>query len=80
MFSSASALEAALEELRAVQEEYAEWKDNLPEGLSGSAMGEKLEAVCGLDLDQNPEDALSDFDNLIAEAESIDLPQGFGRD
>lgn len=66
----------AQSELKAVQEEYQNWLDNLPENLQGSALGEKLETVCGIDLDSELE---VDFDSLD-EAESVDLPRGFGRD
>jgi hypothetical protein len=69
---AASAAIAALEELRAVQEEFEAWKDNLPENLQASVLGEKLEAICDLDI----EGALS----TIQDAESADIPLGFGRD
>lgn len=55
----------AVHELLALQEEYQEWLENLPENLEGTALAEKLAAVCELDLEE------------IAE---IDLPLGFGRD
>ena len=41
---------AAVEELRALQEEYQGWLDNLPDSFHDTALGEKLEAVCNLDL------------------------------
>jgi hypothetical protein len=63
---------SGLEDLKALQEEYSEWKDNLPENLQSSPVAEKLEGVCGLDLD-------SAIDT-IGEAEGLDLPMGFGRD
>lgn len=66
------ALDAALSELRDVQSEYQDWMDNLPENLQSSALGEKLQAVCDLDLEP-------DFSG-IEEAESLELPQGWGRD
>lgn len=62
----------ALEDLQNLQSEYEEWKDNLPENLQSSAVGEKLEAVCDLDI--------SGAVDTIEEAEGIDLPMGFGRD
>lgn len=62
----------ALTELQEVQQEYQEWNDNLPENLRGSALGEKLDTVCELDI----EGAL----DTVTDAESTDLPQGFGRD
>ena len=55
----------AVETLRALQAEYQEWLDNLPENLQDGALADKLQAVCELDLD---------------ELENVDLPLGFGRD
>lgn len=69
---AASAASEALGELKAVQEEYQEWKDSLPENLAYSGLGEKLDAVCDLDI----EGAQSTAD----EAASAELPLGFGRD
>jgi hypothetical protein len=63
---------AALTTLQEAQQEFSDWKDNLPENLQYSALGEKLEAVCDLDI----EGAL----DTASEAEGIDLPLGFGRD
>lgn len=67
----AKALEGleALEELRL---EYEEWKENLPENLQSSPLGEKLEAVCDLDIESAK--------SMVEEAEGLDLPLGFGRD
>jgi hypothetical protein len=50
--------------LRELQEEYQEWLDNLPENLQSTALAEKLDEVCPLDLEQL----------------DVDLPRGFGRD
>lgn len=69
---AANRAEAALQDLLDIQQEYEEWKDNLPENLQQSALGEKLEAVCDLDL-QGAQDTIS-------EAIDIELPMGFGRD
>lgn len=78
----------ALEELVSLQEEYEEWNYNLPEGLQSSHLGEKLEAIAYLDL-QGALDALDDnFSDMdlghiryvAEEADSADLPLGFGRD
>jgi hypothetical protein len=55
----------AAEELLALQQEYQEWYDNLPENLQSTALAEKLEAVCNLDIE---------------EIVHIELPLGFGRD
>ena len=63
---------AALEDLRALQEEYEEWRDNLPENLQQSPVGEKLDAVCELDIESAVD--------TVSEAEGIDLPRGFGKD
>jgi hypothetical protein len=65
---------AGLDELKVLQEEYQEWKDNLDgtDGLDQTPVYEKLEAVCDLELDE----AISTLD----EAEGLDLPLGFGRD
>jgi len=55
----------AVATLRALQEEYQAWLDNLPESLQDSALADKLQAVCELDLDA---------------MEDVELPLGFGRD
>lgn len=65
-------LEAVLSDLRDIQAEYSDWKDNLPDNLSNTPLGEKLEVVCDLDLEPDL--------SAIDEAGSIDLPQGWGRD
>ena len=62
----------ALAELKELQEEYEGWKDSLPENLANSPVGEKLTAVCDLDI----ESAMSTVDD----AEGAELPLGFGRD
>jgi hypothetical protein len=61
-----------IQDLLQMQEEYQEWRDGLPENLQASALGEKLEAVTGIDL----ESALA----AAEEADGADLPLGFGRD
>lgn len=63
---------AALEALQDVQAEYQDWFDGMPENLQGSTTGEKLEAVCEIDIETALETA--------NEAEGADLPYGFGRD
>jgi uncharacterized protein YukE len=81
--SHLDALETAAGELRAVQEEYEEWKDNLPENLASSPLGDKLEEVCGLEIEdaaQKIRDAIDEVQSTFEEAENIDLPRGFGRD
>lgn len=69
----------ALADLRDVQAEYQEWLDNLPESLQSSAVGEKLTAVCDLDLEPDERD-LDAIEDAAGEAEGADLPLGFGRD
>ena len=71
-----SNLEEAISELQSLQEEYQEWADNLPENLQSSALAEKLQAICDLDFSSG----VDEIQSLIEEAESLDLPLGFGRD
>jgi len=61
-----------LNELQSLKEEYEEWLENMPENLSGSATAEKLQEVVDFDF----EDAI----NTVSEAESLDLPRGYGND
>lgn len=70
---------AALAELREVQEEYEGWRDNMPEGLQGSPTGEKLEAVCDLDI-EGQVSAVEEAKGVVEEAEATDLPLGWGKD
>ena len=69
----------AISELNEIKQEFSDWKDNLPENLVSSPLGEKLEAIVDLDLepDENDFDAM---ETAISEAEAADLPLGFGRD
>src|SRR6187200_2682928 len=46
-----SKLEEAAVELRNAQGEYEHWKNDLPGGLLGSELDEKLKAICGLNLE-----------------------------
>ena len=55
----------AVRTLLALQDEYREWRDALPESLAGSATAGLLDEVCDLDL---------------SELEAVELPRGFGRD
>ena len=48
-----------------MQAEYQDWFDNLPDGLQGSAVAEKLEAICAYDF---------------GDLETLEPPLGFGRD
>lgn len=54
----------AVAALRALQAEYEEWRDGLPESLAESRTAGLLDEVCDLDLD----------------ALDVQLPRGFGRD
>lgn len=71
-----SAVEA-FQELESIRTEYEEWKDNLPENLSGSPLADKLDEVCNLDF--TSED-LDEMESTISDAEQIELPRGWGRD
>jgi flagellar biosynthesis chaperone FliJ len=76
-------VESALSDLYDVQQEYIEWKDNLPESLQSSPLGEKLDEVISINLEdaaQPLRDAFDEVREAVDTAESIDLPQGFGRD
>lgn len=61
-----------LDELTSLQEEYQEWRDNLPENQESSPVAEKLDAVADLDLDS--------VESTLSDCEGADLPLGFGRD
>lgn len=76
--SAREELYTALEEIKAVQSEYADWLGNLSDNLLESATGEKLTAVT--DLDFEVEIDLDEMDNLLTEAEGMELPVGYGRD
>jgi hypothetical protein len=70
---AASAAKEALEELRAIQEEELEpWRDNIEEKFSGTALYDKLQTICDIDISTALEAA--------EEAENADMPLGFGRD
>lgn len=76
-------LAPALADLAEIQSEYEEWRDNLPENMASSPLGEKLDEVIGLDLQSVAGDPMSDWtatDDVIEECGVIDLPRGFGRD
>ena len=71
-FEAAMQAEDALQELLDMQSEFESWRDNLPESLQSSPVGEKLDMVCDIDI-QSALDA-------AGEAKDADLPLGFGRD
>lgn len=70
-----SEVESAFDDLREIQEQYQEWRDNLPENLEMSPVAEKLDAVVDLDLEMPTE-----IEETLDEAENAELPLGFGRD
>ena len=55
----------AVRTLLDLQNEYREWLDHLPDSLRESALADKLEAICDLDLD---------------ELDGVEPPLGYGRD
>ena len=69
---AASTAATALRELAEIQNEYADWHGNTEDSFAGTAMQEKLDEVVNLDIETACETA--------EEAESMDLPLGFGRD
>jgi hypothetical protein len=69
---AASAAQQALCDLEDVRAEVEEWRDNLPENLQQSALGEKLNDIADLDIAS----AIS----TVEEADGLDFPLGFGRD
>ena len=68
-----SEVQGGLDMLNELKDEYTEWKDNLPENLEQSPVGEKLEEVC-------EHQGYDDIETAISELEELDLPRGFGRD
>lgn len=74
--SALGALREAVEDLKSLQEEYAEWQSSLPENLQYSATAEKLTAIENLDLEPD----LDSVEGVLDEADGVDLPLGFGRD
>lgn len=81
------ALSAALSDLQAVQDEYIEWRGNLPENMQNSSTAEKLEEVENLAIESvsDVEEAidlskLDEVEEVLNECENVDLPRGFGRD
>lgn len=72
-------LREALEALNEVRREYEEWRDNLPENLQSSALGDKLNTIADIDLD-SAISSIDDIDSTLSEAEGADMPRGFGKD
>lgn len=80
MTAARDELVAALGDVKAIQEDFESWKDNLPESFQGTTLGEKLEAVCEFDLEPDENSGVDDFEELVGNLEGADLPLGFGRD
>jgi hypothetical protein len=62
-----------LEALKDVHSEYVDWRDNLPENLECSPLGEKLNEVADAGF-------IDEIETACDDAENIELPLGFGRD
>lgn len=77
--SAASDLRSALDDLYELQQEYHEWRDNLPENLGSSPIAEKLDTICEIDIESQVS-AIDEIESVISEFGDADLPLGFGRD
>lgn len=92
--SAASDFESAMQDLANVKQEYEEWYENMPESLQDGPTGEKLQAIIEIDVEsaciyvddivnavqQAIEEVLTEATDALSEAESAELPVGFGRD
>lgn len=86
----AGQVNVALEDLQSVQSEYEDWQLNLPENLVDSPTAQKLEEVMNIDLaleiaeiefeEFGIDTCHEDVETVLEEAESVELPRGFGRD
>lgn len=74
--SAFDGLKEAVEALDEIRQEYEEWRDNLPENLANSALGEKLNTIADMDLSS----ATDDLEGLLDDVEGAEMPLGFGRD
>lgn len=68
----ASAAVDALTEMEEMRQEWSDTYENMNEGLQQTPYGQKLEAMSNLDLESAKDTA--------EEAQSLDVPLGFGRD
>lgn len=78
-------LQTGLAGLEELQSEYQDWYDNLPYNLQdGSPVADKLQEVIDLYIDTSLEFDIDgdtyDAESAADEFDSIDLPQGWGRD
>ena len=71
-FSALATIRKGMDEIKELQEEYQDWMDSIPENLESSALYEKLGSVTELDVDS--------IEDVLDEADGIELPLGFGRD
>lgn len=69
-----------VQELRELQDEYEQWRDSLPENLEDSPTAERLTEVIELELDPADPEDLDEIDDMLQQAEGVELPRGFGRD
>ena len=76
---AAEAAVNALADVRDIQEEFNEWRENMSENLQSSPTYEKLDTVCEIDLEPDKDD-LAAIETAIGECEGAELPVGFGRD
>ena len=77
--AAAGDLRSAMEDLYDLQQEYQEWRDNLPENLESSPIAEKLDTICEIDIESQVS-AIDEIESAISEFGDADLPLGFGRD
>lgn len=70
----------ALEDLKAMAEEFGETFDNMTEGLQQTPFGQKCEAMQQMDLEGDVDEDLDTLLGKIDEAEGAEIPLGFGRD
>ena len=74
----------AVDDLKTVQDEYSDWKDNLPDNMQSGTVADKLsEIVDNLDIEGTKdtlESAINEARDVLESAEQADLPMGFGRD
>jgi hypothetical protein len=78
-FALTSDLQGTLDELYDLQQEYQEWRDNLPENLESSPIAEKLDTICEIDI-EGQSNAIADIEAALSEFADADLPLGFGKD
>jgi len=69
-------LNDALMELDGIRQEYEEWGSNLPDNLQSGALADKINTIVEIQFDG----AADEVESALDEAESADLPLGFGRD